>query len=175
MRTDRSFAFLDLCGFTAFADLNGDDEAVQVLGLFRKIVREVASDYAVRIDKWLGDGVMLVSVEPSPLVEAVLEIERRCDLAGLPLPLRGGVSRGDVILMDGDDYIGRAVNMAARLCSLAEPHKILTVAEIAETAWPSASFPDEGVHMIPGFAEPVAVFDIVDRNRNPDHTAAAEA
>jgi class 3 adenylate cyclase len=172
MRTDRSFAFLDLCGFTAYTDLNGDDEAVRVLGLFRKIVRDVASDYAVRIDKWLGDGVMLVSVEPSPLVEAVLEIERRCDQAGLPLPLRGGVTRGDVILMDGDDYIGSAVNLAARLCSVAAPHEILTVTEIAETAWASASFPAEGARVISGFSEPVAVFDIVDRTRDADHTVA---
>jgi class 3 adenylate cyclase len=172
MRTDRSFAFLDLCGFTAFTDVNGDDEAVHVLGLFRKVVREVASDYAVRIDKWLGDGVMLVSVEPSPLVEAVLEIERRCDQLGLPLPLRGGVTRGDVILMDGDDYIGGAVNMAARLCALAEPHAVLTVHEIAETAWPSAKFVADGVRLISGFAEPVAVFDIVDRSREADHSRA---
>jgi hypothetical protein len=33
--------------------------------------------------------------------------------------IRSGVSSGEVILMEGDDYIGHCVNVAARLCDLA--------------------------------------------------------
>jgi YHS domain-containing protein len=34
--------------------------------------------------------------------------------------IRSGITSGDVILMEGDDYIGHCVNVAARLCDLAQ-------------------------------------------------------
>ena len=71
MRVHRSFAFIDLCGFTRFTDLHGDEQAVDILTRFRGDVREIASDHAVRVDKWLGDGVMLVSTDDSRLVLVV--------------------------------------------------------------------------------------------------------
>ena len=55
MRVDRWFAFVDLSGFTSFGDEFGDEESVRVLTLFRSAVRTVATDYGVRIAKWLGD------------------------------------------------------------------------------------------------------------------------
>jgi len=70
----RSFAFVDLCGFTDFVDLHGDDAAVAELRILRAGVREAAGAAGVRVDKWLGDGVMLVGVEPEPLVTAVLAL-----------------------------------------------------------------------------------------------------
>ena len=66
VRVERWFAFVDLSGFTSFGDEFGDEESVRVLTLFRSAVRKVATDFGVRIAKWLGDGCMLVSVEPAP-------------------------------------------------------------------------------------------------------------
>ena len=71
MRVERWFSFVDLSGFTSFGDQFGDDESVRVLTLFRGAVRQVATDFGVRIAKWLGDGCMLVSVDPAQLVAAV--------------------------------------------------------------------------------------------------------
>ena len=81
-RIDRSFAFIDLCGFTAYTDHEGDDEAVDILNAFRATVRGVASARGVRIAKWLGDGAMLVAVEAEPLLEAIVEIEALIDSSG---------------------------------------------------------------------------------------------
>ncbi|MCZ7525107.1 MAG: adenylate/guanylate cyclase domain-containing protein [Acidimicrobiia bacterium] len=106
MRVERYFAFVDLCGFTRFTDAQGDEEAVSVLREFRAVVREVASEWGVRIAKWLGDGAMFVSTSAEPLVSAVLELQRRVDRAELTLPLRCGLAGGAVILFEGDDYIG---------------------------------------------------------------------
>ena len=132
MRVRRSFAFVDLCGFTSLTSAHGDEEAVTHLAGFRIAVRETCSRRGVRIAKWLGDGAMLVCVEEAPLVAAVLELEHR--IAGSSLALRAGATVGDVILFEGDDYIGNAVNMAARLCDLAAPHEVLASPEIAEFA-----------------------------------------
>ena len=89
-RVERSFAFVDLSGFTRYTDVQGDDEAVDILSAFRAVVRGVASTHGVRIAKWLGDGAMLVGVEPEPLLEALVEIEGLITDSGSPLPLRAG-------------------------------------------------------------------------------------
>ena len=57
MRVRRYFAFVDLCGFTRFTEVHGDEEAVAVLTGFRTLVRFIASEHGVRVAKWLGDGV----------------------------------------------------------------------------------------------------------------------
>jgi adenylate cyclase len=155
-RVSRSFAFVDLCGFTDFVDLHGDDAAVAELRILRAGVREAAGAAGVRVDKWLGDGVMLVGVEPEPLVTAVIALRGNHEARGR-LPLRGGIATGAVILLDGDDYVGRAVNLAARLCERAESDQILAAADDA-LALPS------GVHAtsatsfhVKGFVRPVDV------------------
>ena len=127
-RVERTFAFIDLSGFTTYTDANGDGEAVKVLGGFRGAVREIASRRAVRIAKWLGDGAMLVAIEAEPGIEAVIDIERRIEEIGSPLPLRAGIAGGPVLLFEGDDYIGAAVNLASRLCDMAKPREVLAPA-----------------------------------------------
>ena len=106
MRVDRWFAFVDLAGFTSFGDEHGDDESVRVLTVFRAATRCVATDYGVRIAKWLGDGCMLVSVAPEQLVAGVCTFERLVDDAELPLQIHAGMAGGAVILLEGDDYTG---------------------------------------------------------------------
>ena len=54
-RIDRTFAFIDLSGFTAFNEKAGDEQAVDVLVQFRNAVRNIASKRGVRIAKWLGE------------------------------------------------------------------------------------------------------------------------
>lgn len=67
-RVQRAFAFVDLCGFTDYADDHGDDEGADVLHLLRASFRESATNHGVRVDKWLGDGAMLVAVERPALL-----------------------------------------------------------------------------------------------------------
>ena len=155
-RVERSFAFIDLSGFTAFTDSEGDDRAVAVLASFRSIVREVASARGVRIAKWLGDGAMLVCVEREPLMAAVVDIVRRISETDL-LPLRAGVTAGPVILIDGDDYIGTAVNMASRLCDEANPNEVLAAARAVPDVLVDIRVEPRGRRDIRGLGEPVEV------------------
>jgi class 3 adenylate cyclase len=147
MRVDRTFAFVDLCGFTRFTDTHGDEEAVDVLTRFRAAVREIGSNHGVRVAKWLGDGAMFVSTVEEPLVESILALAHRCDELGVTLPLRGGLAGGAVILFEGDDYIGGPVNLAARLCDAAGPRELLATAELARA--------------VPAWATPVPVGELV--------------
>lgn len=133
MRVRRTFAFLDLSGFTALTATQGDERAVDLLTGFRNSVRQVCSRRGVRIAKWLGDGAMLVGVEPRPPLETVLELQHRMRADDGGVALRGGLSTGAVILLEGDDYIGHSVNVAARLCDLAGAHEILAVPELVQS------------------------------------------
>jgi class 3 adenylate cyclase len=134
VRVDRWFSFVDLSGFTSFGDQFGDDESVRVLTVFRGAVRAVATDFGVRIAKWLGDGCMLVSVDPAQLIGAVTQLELLVHELELPLSMHAGCAGGAVILLEGDDYTGREVNLAARLAGAAQAHELFATVELAAFA-----------------------------------------
>ena len=157
MRVDRWFAFVDLSGFTSFGDRFGDDESVRVLTLFRGAVRQVATEFGVRIAKWLGDGCMLVSVDPAQLIAAVTKLEALTHELELPLSMHAGCAGGAVILLEGDDYTGRSVNLAARLATVARPHEILATVELAEHAPEGIPSQPAGMISVAGIQEPVEV------------------
>lgn len=173
MRVPRTFAFVDLSGFTRFTDLHGDDEAVAVLAQFRTAVRSIASDVGVRIAKWLGDGAMLVAVEGPSLVSATVELQERFALDGL-LPVRAGLAWGRVILFEGDDYTGGAVNLASRLCDMAQPFEVLATAEVAHELPAEVAALPVGPKPIPGFGAPISVVRLT-RVPRPDPMAEAMA
>jgi adenylate cyclase len=142
MRVERCFAFVDLCGFTAFTEHEGDERTVVILASFRTRVREIAARRGVRVTKWLGDGAMLSSPETPAVVAMVIELASPAP-AVMPLQLRAGTAQGAVIMFEGDDYIGRAANVAARLCDAAAPGEILATREVVSLAprWVEASPP----------------------------------
>ena len=157
MRVVRYFAFVDLSGFTTFLDERGDEESVRVLTAFRSAARDVATDFGVRIAKWLGDGCMFVTVEPNLIVSAVLDLQRRIEELSVPLEIHAGIAGGPVILLEGDDYTGRPVNLASRLADWAGPHEVLTTPDLAALA-PDGTRADElDALLLPGMRTPVRV------------------
>ncbi|MDP9332835.1 MAG: adenylate/guanylate cyclase domain-containing protein [Actinomycetota bacterium] len=157
MRVERWFSFVDLSGFTSFGDQFGDEESVRVLTLFRGAVRHVATEFGVRIAKWLGDGCMLVAVEPPNLIAAVTKLEALTHELELPLSVHAGCAGGGVILLEGDDYTGRSVNLAARLATVARPHEILATVDLAEHTPAGTRFEPAGMISVAGIQEPVEV------------------
>jgi class 3 adenylate cyclase len=155
VRVDRCFAFVDLCGFTAYADRHGDGAAVAALTALRTTLREVAARRGVRVVKWLGDGAMLSATEPAPVVALVVELTSRAEARGVPLSVRAGLAAGPVIMFEGDDYVGRPPNVASRLCGSAEPDGVLATPDVAAGApgWVAATGPTAFV--VPGLDEPV--------------------
>ncbi len=74
----------------------------------------------MRVTKWLGDGAMLSGVEATAVIGCAASVRDVLVTDGR-LALRGGICEGKVIMFEGDDYIGAAVNVAARLCSKLRP------------------------------------------------------
>ncbi|MCH1512855.1 MAG: adenylate/guanylate cyclase domain-containing protein [Acidimicrobiales bacterium] len=165
-RFDRTFAFIDLSGFTSFTDLWGDKAAVEVLDDFRSLVRTVASRKGIRIAKWLGDGAMLVAVEPETATEAIMEMQESMVSSDAPLELRAGLASGPVLLVDGEDYLGRAVNMAARLCDRAVPGEVLATSSMITSLMVNTPSTPIGKLDLKGFKESVEIVRLTLSEKN---------
>lgn len=128
LNVERTFVFADLSGFTKYTRQHGPHEAVKILGEFRRVARNVAAKRGVRVAKWLGDGVMIVSVEPTPAVAFAAHLVHH--FSPTDLNVRVGMARGIALLFEGDDYIGEPVNLAAKLCAAAQPDEILSATKL---------------------------------------------
>jgi class 3 adenylate cyclase len=157
-----------MCGFTRMNDTLGDEEAVAVLASFRALVRKLAPDHGIRVGKWFGDGCMFVSTEVRPIVAGMLDLTEQLESADIVLPLRIGIAAGPVILFEGDDFIGMAINLASRLCDAAAPGETLVSAEVARAVGDEFGAVPLGYRTIPGIVQPIEVWRIPAPEREGD-------
>jgi adenylate cyclase len=95
---------------------------------------ELARDVAVppvRLIKTMGDAVMLVCLEPVPLLEAMLNLVGAADAEDIPA-LRVGVASGSAVSRAGD-WFGSPVNVASRVTSVARPGSVLAAESARDT------------------------------------------
>ena len=131
-RIERTFGFVDLEGFTALTEANGDEDAAQVATRFARLAR-AALGPGDRLVKTLGDAVLVTSSDASSgvaLVERLLT-----EAASDPrLPsLRAGLHHGSAVEKDNDVF-GAAVNLAARVAAEAHAGEVLGTEAIAVAA-----------------------------------------
>ncbi len=134
-----------------------------MLTAFRALLRDICSRRGVRIAKWLGDGVMLVCVDTRPLLEAILEIHHVVSEVSGPagtVSIRSGVTSGEVILMEGDDYVGHCVNVAARLCDLAAAGEALAAPSVMDRLPSWGTIHEETQVTLRGVEKPVPASSI---------------
>ena len=163
MRFPRTFIFVDLSGFTNYMETNGDRKATALLAEFRAVARAIASERGVRIDKFLGDGLMAVAVEQIEGITFALELDRRAETVCAPLKLRIGIATGDTMLFEGDDYIGSAPNLAARLCDQAIGIGVLIATEQIIELPQGVTTTQHDAIKLHGFNEPINVSVLVGR------------
>jgi adenylate cyclase len=112
-------AFTDLEDFTTYTETEGDDAARRLLIGHHRESERIVRSRGGRVVKRLGDGFMLTFPAPEAAVLACLELGETA-----PLRLRAGIHRGTV-LVTGDDYLGRVVNLAARVTESAEAGELV--------------------------------------------------
>ncbi|MEI2707199.1 MAG: adenylate/guanylate cyclase domain-containing protein [Ilumatobacteraceae bacterium] len=174
MRVPRSFVFVDLSGFTNYTAAFGDDAAGRLLGAFRALTREVASETGVRIAKWLGDGCMVVSVDHQNAISFAMELEHRSAEVCAPLSVRVGIASGYALLFEGDDYIGSAVNLASRLCDVAAPNEVLLPSMQIDQLPPGVVATPYGDVQLKGFPGHLSVVSLGGRPANVGSGDTAE-
>ena len=131
-RIESTFGFIDLEGFTALTEAQGDEDAAQIATLFSKLTSSVLGP-GDRLVKSIGDAVLVTSPNAASgvaLVERLLT-EAAAD-PRLP-SLRAGLHYGSAVEKDGDVF-GAAVNLAARVAAEAHAGEVLGTLPIAEAA-----------------------------------------
>jgi class 3 adenylate cyclase len=145
-RREIAVLFLDLRGFTAFADRAEPEEVIEVLNEYHAAIGELIGGYEGTLERFTGDGIMVFFNDP---IEVPNPVERAIRLAlamrdrvgaltsrwnrrGYDLGMGIGIALGyatiGAIGFEGRwDYaaIGRVPNLAARLCSEARSGQIL--------------------------------------------------
>jgi adenylate cyclase len=132
MRIEATFAFVDMAGFTALTEAQGDEDAADLANMFADITRAALAP-GDRLIKTIGDAVLITSPDA---VAGLSLIERLLTAAAAEarLPtLRAGLHHGEAVEREGDVF-GAAVNLAARVAAEAHPAEVLGTAPIAEAA-----------------------------------------
>jgi adenylate cyclase len=153
-----AMCFLDLVGYTQVTEERGDAAAAGLAEILALLVGRSAREYGGVPVKWLGDGVMVYFREPAGAVRSALELVEQLPVAGLP-PAHVGVAAGPVVVQGGD-YFGRTVNLAARIASRAGPGQVLVSQSVAESAPPAGvAVVELGELRLKGFARPVRLLE----------------
>jgi adenylate cyclase len=153
-----AMCFLDLVGYTRLTEERGDAAAAGLAETLALLVGRSAREHGGVPVKWLGDGVMVHYREPAGAVLSALELVEEIPEAGLP-PAHVGVAAGPVVVQGGD-YFGRTVNLAARIASRAGPGQVLVSQSVAESAPPAGvALVEQGQLRLKGFAQPVLLLE----------------
>jgi adenylate cyclase len=153
-----------------YSRLMGEDEVgtVRTLTSHRAAMRDVIMRHRGRVVDSPGDNLLAEFASVADAVECAVEIQRSLRERNSQLPerrrleFRIGVNVGDVLVED-DRIYGDAVNIAARLQSLAEPGGIA----ISGTAYDQVEtklryhYEPLGEHIVKNIAKPVRVYRLV--------------
>jgi class 3 adenylate cyclase len=180
-RVEVTVAFLDLRGFTAFAEAAEPEEVMGVLREFHAEMGRLILEHEGTLERFTGDGMMIFFNDPVPVPDAperairmavamrdrVQQLDVGWRKRGYDLGLKIGIAQGyatiGAIGFEGRwDYgaIGTVTNLAARLCGEAGPAEILVSRRVAGAVEDLASLEVLEPLALKGFARPVAAFRV---------------
>lgn len=173
--------FLDLRGFTTFAELNEPEEVMGVLREYHAEMGRLIMQYEGTLERFTGDGLMIFFNDPVAVPDAseralrmavamrdrVEQLSATWRKHGHDLALGIGIAQGFATIggigFDGRlDYgaVGTVTNMAARLCGEAKGGQILTNRKTLSQFDHLVDASDIGEVPLKGFAKPISVFSI---------------
>ena len=179
--------FSDIAGFTEEADRLQSEELTKLLNHYLTEMSQIALNFGATIDKYVGDAILIFFGDPETkgvkedavaCVKMAIDMRRRMyDLEDIwresgierPLRVRMGIHTdyctvGNFGSEDRMDYtiIGRAVNIASRLESLATPGEILISYETFAQVKNKIHCQEHGEVKIKGISYPVATYQVVE-------------
>lgn len=173
--------FLDLRGFTSFAEVSEPEEVMRVLRQYHAAMGKLILEHEGTLERFTGDGIMIFLndpvVVPNPAERAlrmalamrdrVRELKISWTKQGYDLSLGIGMAQGfatiGAIGFEGRiDYgaLGTVTNLAARLCGEARDGQILTNRKTLSEVEHLVEAEAVGELRLKGFAKPVPAFNI---------------
>jgi class 3 adenylate cyclase/CheY-like chemotaxis protein len=181
-RREITVVFLDLRGFTAFAETAEPEEIMGVLREYHAAMGQLILEHEGTLERFTGDGMMIFFNDPVPVPNPaeravrmavamrarVDELRRRWAKQGFDLALGVGIAQGyatiGAIGFEGRwDYgaIGTVTNLAARLCGEAQGGQILATGRVAAAVDALVVVEEVGPLALKGLVKPVPAFSIV--------------
>src|SRR5919199_586150 len=116
----RTFLIADVRGYTRYTQQRGDEAAAELASAFAELTRAVVSRHDGRLIELRGDEALVVFESARQALAAALALQAEVAERALPRGVGVGLDAGEAVPV-GKGYRGGALNMAARLCSLAGP------------------------------------------------------
>ena len=181
-RADLTVVFLDLRGFTAFAETAEPEEVMGVLHEYHAAMGRLILEYEATLEHFAGDGMMIFFNDPVPVPnpterairmtltmrDRVRELTAKWRKLGYDLNFGVGIAQGyatiGAIGFEGRwEYgaIGSVPNLAARLCGEAKPGEILISQRLLAGVENLINFDPAGELTLKGFHRPIAAFRIL--------------
>jgi adenylate cyclase len=182
-RREISVVFLDLRGFTAFAEMSEPEEVSEVLAAYHDEVGRIIQAHEGTLERFTGDGMMIFFNDPVPVPNAEERAVRMAEAMrarvrvlagewrrrGYDLDLAMGIAKGyatiGAIGFEGrQDYaaIGSVTNLAFRLCTEAAGDQILISQRIHAAVADLVNAKEIGPLQLKGFHRPVPAYEIVE-------------
>jgi class 3 adenylate cyclase len=158
----RAIMFTDMVGSTEMTTQLGDTMAVELLRAHDAIVRRSLEQHAGSEVKHLGDGIMASFDDVPASVACAITIQRELvsynENSDIPIRVRIGIHAGEPV-KESDDLFGSAVQMAARICDIAQADAILVSREVKDACTGvDLRFEPTGSETLKGFSEPIQLF-----------------
>ena len=156
----RTVLFTDIVESTSLTQTLGDEVAMELLRIHDTVVREALKALNGREVKHTGDGIMASFVSAAAAVRCAAQIQRELakrarEQNNHPLKVRIGGAAGEPVER-GSDIFGSTVQLAARLCSHAEPEQIVVSSVVAGLCiGKGLTFRPLGEVSLKGFDQPV--------------------
>ncbi|PYN91159.1 MAG: adenylate/guanylate cyclase domain-containing response regulator [Candidatus Rokuibacteriota bacterium] len=181
-RRDITVVFLDLRGFTAFAETAEPEEVMSVLREYHAEMGRLILAHEGTLERFAGDGIMVFFNDPVPVPnpaerairmtlamrDGVSDLLAKWRKRGFELDFGAGLAQGyatiGAIGFEGRvDYgaIGTVTNLAARLCGEARPGQVLVSQRLLTTVEDVVDAEAVGELSLKGFHRPVAVFNVL--------------
>jgi class 3 adenylate cyclase len=156
--------FTDLVESTQSAHQLGDSAWHKMLDRHNSLSEKTIRRYRGRLVKTTGDGIHATFDGPGRAVLCAREIS---DLVfqELGIAVRAGLHTGEIELQ-GEETVGVAVHLAARVAALAGPHEVFVSRTVRDLVSGSGiEFEDQGTFELKGFPEKWQVFKVVKLSR----------
>jgi branched-chain amino acid transport system substrate-binding protein len=163
----RAFLIADVRGYTSFTQARGDEAAAHLAATFAALARESVAVTGGEVVELRGDEALCVfpSARQALRAAVAMQVRFRDHVDGepvFPLGVGVGVAAGEAVRVEGG-YRGGALNLAARLCSIAAGGQILaseTVTSLAGTL-EGVRFVERRRAKVKGFDAPLRVIEVI--------------
>lgn len=168
--------FTDVVGSSELAESLGDEEWSEVIAAYRRVVRATLVAHGGSEVGTQGDGFLLRFDHPDDAVRCAVGLQRRFDVdrqAGRFTPhVRMGVHAGEAVGSDDGDLIGRSLNVASRVMSLAGSSEILITEPVADHVGPGVVLEDRGLRELRGIGQTRHLLAVRWREDDGDQSSA---